>query len=63
MEQFKDVYLDRQKALGHVSPVLPKAKQISNIVKDRELMYKFSLESALKKPEPVTPLILTKYTA
>lgn len=63
MEQFKDVYIDKQKALGHTNPVMPKAKQISNTFKDKDLTYRLALESALKRPEPVSPIVLTKYEA
>lgn len=61
MEQFKDVYIDRQKALGNASPVLPKAKNTAHLFKDKESIFRVALESALRKPEPLAQIVLTEY--
>ena len=62
MEQFRDVYIDRQRALGNPSPVVPKAKHAANLFKDKESVFQLSLEAALRKPEKLPQLVLTQYT-
>ena len=61
MEQFREVYIDRQKALGNPSPVLPKAKAIVNLFKDKETVFQLALEAALRKPEKAQQLVFTTY--
>jgi hypothetical protein len=61
MEQYKDVYIDRQKALGNASPILPKAKNTVHLFKDKATIFQVSLEAALRKPEPHSQIVLTQY--
>lgn len=61
MDQFRDVYIDRQKALGNVNPILPKAKHTAHLFKDKETIFQVALESALRKPEPHPQIVLTEY--
>ena len=61
MEQFNDVYIDRQKALGNMSPILPKAKNTVHLFKDKETIFQVALESALRKAEPHSQIVLTEY--
>lgn len=61
MEQFKDVYIDRQRALGNASPHLPKAKNTVHLFKDKETIFQVALEAALRKAEPHPQILLTQY--
>lgn len=51
MEQFRDVYTDRQKALGNPSPIVPKAKNSVQMFKDKDAVYQIALEAAQRKPD------------
>lgn len=57
MEQFKDVYVERQKALGSASSALPKAKSMANMLKDKEVMFQVALEAILRKMQQLQPAL------
>jgi len=62
MEQYKEVYIDRQKALGNASPILPKAKNTVHLFKDKDTIFQAGFSTVLvSHPSPVYVLCLNSF--